>query len=56
MKKLMSLTAAMLMCLSLLIYVPHGKACEVEIPECTEETVIDTVQPLDAPDYQEEHS
>lgn len=55
MKKLLTLTAAALMCLSLLTAVPHAQAYEDTVPEYTEETVPETAGPMDIPDYADDN-
>lgn len=55
MKKLMTLTAVGLMCLSLLCTVPKVKAYETEVPASTEETIPDTAVPCDLPELKEEN-
>lgn len=47
MKKLMSLTAAVLMCLSLLTTLPTPQPCDVDIPEYTEAVDPLTLEPQD---------
>lgn len=56
MKKLISVTTALLLCATLLTMVPQVWACEEETPVCTEETAPDTVQPCDLPDMEEDET
>lgn len=51
MKKLLTLTAAALVCLSLLTAVPYAEAYEDPVPEYTEETVPETAGPMDYPGH-----
>lgn len=51
MKKRIPLTAALLVCLSLLTVVPHVKAYTVEVPESSVETIPCTQEPRETPDY-----